>query len=196
MGAIENKLRSQNKELKAKLDDLRAGVNRDYEAKLTALRDNHLQARSRTAAEHATELNKLREAKDEHIQTLQSEMDGLRERYEDRGELIKTQQQRATNLEAEVESLKGKLDEASKEPKKLRERLQRVRDEKDASIRELRQDLQEARDKARNVWLPPDTLQRRAALRELRTVAMKAATGMATPEEALKLPVLLDALEA
>ena len=196
MGAIENKLRSQNKELKAKLDDLRAGVNRDYEAKLTALRDNHLQARSRTAAEHATELNKLREAKDEHIQTLQSEMDGLRERYEDRGELIKTQQQRATNLEAEVESLKGKLDEASKEPKKLRERLQRVRDEKDASIRELRQDLQEARDKARNVWLPPDTLQRRTALRELRTVAMKAATGMATPEEALKLPVLLDALEA
>jgi len=196
MGAIENKLRSQNKELKAKLDDLRAGVNRDYEAKLTALRDNHLQARSRTAAEHATELNKLREAKDEHIQTIQSEMDGLRERYEDRGELIKTQQQRATNLEAEVETLKGKLDEASREPKKLRERLQRVRDDSAATIKKLKQDLQDARDKAAGSWIPPASLQRRKALSELRTLTLKAATGNATTEEALKLPALLDALEA
>lgn len=195
MGAIENRLRKANKELKAMLEELRAGVNRDYENKLTALRENHLQARSRTAAENAAELNKLRETNDALVRTLMEEGRDLRERYEDRGELIKTMQQRATQLEAEVETLKRKLDEASQEPKKLRERIQRIRDDNAATVKKLRQELQEARDKASSAWIPPASLRRRKALGELRDLTMKAVMGNVTPEESLKLPVLLDALE-
>lgn len=163
MGAIENKLRRENRKLKAMIEGLRAGVSEEHTQKLSELRE--------TSEKKLAELREAYEKKlkdqdnRNHTALLEAlkRNNSLRKTIQEFEVLRSGWEREEKRLHSEIETLSQDLQKADEEPKKLRDRLQRVRKEKDATIQKLRQELQEAREQLRNTWVPPRALQQSAS---------------------------------
>ena len=190
MGAIENRLRKENKTLKAKLEELRAGINAQYEVKIRTIQEGHAARVEALQDEHAAELQALA---DDVLRLVKqgeaaanmgaAKMDALRGTIKDLEQSIETKDKTLTSLQA-------KLDAALAAPKRLRDRLQRLRAEKDKTIKDLRTDLAAEREKNWNTFSPKEE-RRKAALEELKEMASRTLTDL----DVGRLSELLEELE-